>query len=275
MSLVRNSLLATFAVAIAISLTNKEPKMSIPQPTYNPPEVMSIQTVTPADTMLTLSKPRSLAELRKKYSETFKFRGDPELKQVALTFDDVPDPRFTPQILEALRKERVKATFFIVGSRAKKYPALVKRIHSEGHLVGNHSFSHPAFKNRSLKQFQHEILRTEKIIQRTVGYRPKLIRPPYGEITEEQVQWLKKNGYMIVNWDVDSLDWKGLGKEKVKRNVLSAVGPGSIVLHHGGGGVGSDLTGTVKSLPEIIRILKARGYSFVDLTEMLHTVKYR
>ncbi|MNP71099.1 Peptidoglycan-N-acetylglucosamine deacetylase [compost metagenome] len=80
---------------------------------------------------------------------------------------------------------------------------------------------------------------------------------------------------MIVNWDVDSLDWKGLGKEKVKRNVLSSVGPGSIVLHHGGGGVGSDLTGTIKALPDIIRSLKSRGYSFVDLTEMLHTVKYR
>ncbi|MFD1175720.1 polysaccharide deacetylase family protein [Paenibacillus puldeungensis] len=275
MPYVRNSLLATFAVAIAISLTNKAPEMSFPQPTYNSPEIISVQTVAPAETMLSLSKPKNLAELRKKYSETFKFRGDSEIKQVALTFDDVPDPRFTPQILEALRKEGVKATFFIVGSRAKKFPTLVKRIHSEGHLIGNHSFSHPAFKKRSLKQFQNEILRTEKVIQRTVGYRPKLIRPPYGEIKEEQVKWLKKNGYMIVNWDVDSLDWKGLSKEKVKRNVLSSVGPGSIVLHHGGGGVGSDLTGTVKALPEIIRFLKASGYSFVDLTELLHTVKYR
>nr|WP_245954592.1 polysaccharide deacetylase family protein [Fontibacillus phaseoli] len=218
------------------------------------------------------TKPLNLGELRRKYSETFKFRG-PEVKQVALTFDDVPDPRFTPQVLDALRKEGVKATFFVVGHRAKKNPNLLRKIHQEGHIIGNHSYSHPQFKNRSLKQFRTEILRTEKIIANIVGYRPKLIRPPYGEINEEQVKWAKKNGYTIVNWNVDSLDWKGLDAEKVKQNVLQAVGPGSIVLQHAGGGTGSDLSGTIQALPEIIHTLKARGYHFVTLPELLHISK--
>ncbi len=220
------------------------------------------------------TKPLNLGELRRKYSETFKFRG-PEVKQVALTFDDVPDPRFTPQVLDALRKEDVKATFFVVGHRAKKYPNLLRKIHQEGHIIGNHSYSHPQFKNRSLKQFQNEILRTEKIIANVIGYRPKLIRPPYGEINEEQIKWAKTHGYTIVNWNVDSLDWKGLNAEKVKQNVLQALGPGSIVLQHAGGGTGSDLSGTIQALPDIIRSLKTQGYHFVTLPELLHTPKYK
>ena len=78
-----------------------------------------------------------------------------------------------------------------------------------------------------------------------------------------------QNGYKVVNWNVDSLDWKGLSKEEVTSNILSAVGPGSIVLQHAGGGVGSDLTGTIEALPDIITELRRKGYSFVTLPEML------
>ncbi|MEF2967220.1 polysaccharide deacetylase family protein [Paenibacillus sp. M1] len=226
------------------------------------------------DAVETGTKPLGLGELRRKYSETFKFQG-PRVKQVALTFDDVPDPRFTPQVLQVLRKEGVKATFFVVGHRAKKYPELLRKIHAEGHIIGNHSFSHPVFKKRSLKQFQSEILRTEKIILGITGYRPKLIRPPYGEINEEQVRWAKQHGYTIVNWNVDSLDWKGLDQEKVVQNVLGTVGPGSIVLQHAGGGTGSNLTGTIEALPEIIHTLRAKGYHFVTVPELLNIPKYR
>lgn len=229
---------------------------------------------TLTETTNTSAEPLSLGELRKKYSETFKFRG-PEVKQIALTFDDVPDPRFTPKVLDILRKQGVKATFFVVGSRANKHPALLRRIHEEGHLVGNHSYSHPQFKNKSVKQFQNEILRTERIIQKTIGYRPKFIRPPYGEINEEQLKWSKLYQYKIVNWNVDSLDWKGLNKDEVKENILGAVGPGSIVLQHAGGGVGSDLLGTVEALPEVIQALRAQGYHFVTLSELLQTKKNR
>lgn len=213
-------------------------------------------------------RPKSLSELRRKYSETFKFRG-PEVKQVALTFDDVPDPRFTPQILEELSKHGVRATFFVVGHRAEKHPDLLRRIHSEGHIIGNHSYSHPQFGSRSVIQFQQEILRTEQIIANIIGYRPRLIRPPYGEITENQVRWVKQHGYKLVNWNVDSLDWKGIDKEKVKRNVLNAAGAGSIILMHGGGGTSSDLSGSIAALPDIITGLRDKGYQFVTLPELL------
>ncbi|WP_055108027.1 polysaccharide deacetylase family protein [Paenibacillus ihumii] len=218
------------------------------------------------------SNPPSLGELRRKYSETFKFSG-PRVKQIALTFDDVPDPRFTPQVLDILKIHGIKATFFVVGHRVEKHPDLLKRIYREGHQIGNHSYSHPLFKNKSVNEFQREILQTERIIYQTIGIKPRYIRPPYGEINEAQLKWAKKEGYRIINWNVDSLDWKGLNKDKVKQNILKSVGPGSIVLQHAGGGHGSDLTGTIKALPEIILSLKKRGYQFVTVPELLQAGK--
>lgn len=214
----------------------------------------------------------TLGQLRRKYADTFKTNG-PSTRRVALTFDDVPDPRFTPQILDVLKEHHVRATFFIVGNRAEKHPDLVKRIVKEGHVVGNHSYNHPQFSKLSMSAFRKQILRTGEIIQRLTGYTPKMIRPPYGDINEEQLKWAARNHYSIVNWNVDSLDWKGIGKEAVKRNVLSTVGQGSIILQHAGGGTTSNLSGTIDALPDIIRTLKNKGYSFVTLPRLLHVPK--
>ncbi|WP_405113588.1 polysaccharide deacetylase family protein [Paenibacillus sp. FSL K6-1217] len=218
------------------------------------------------------SKGLSLSQLLRKYPETIKTQG-PRRKTVALTFDDVPDPRFTPQLLDVLRKYKVKATFFVVGSRAEKHPALVARMIREGHAIGNHSYNHPQFSKLSMNQFRIQIIRTENILQLLAGYKPKLIRPPYGDINEPQLKWAKSHGYKLVNWNVDSLDWRGLSKAQVKHNILSRAGRGAIILQHGGGGRGSNLQGTLQALPEIISTLRGRGYSFVTVPQMLQVSK--
>ncbi|MEC0239586.1 polysaccharide deacetylase family protein [Paenibacillus dokdonensis] len=214
----------------------------------------------------------TLGQLIKKYPDTFKIHG-PHIKQIALTFDDVPDPRFTPQILKILSQNGVKATFFVVGSRAKKHPDLVARIIREGHVIGNHSYNHPQFHKLTMTEYMDQIIRTENILYGITGYKPKLIRPPYGDITENQLRWAKREGYKIVNWNVDSLDWKGISKEAVKRNVMTTAGQGSIILQHAGGGSSSDLSGTIGALPEIIRELKKKGYTFVTLPKLLKVQK--
>lgn len=213
-------------------------------------------------------EPLSLSQLMKKYPDTFRTSG-PRVKKIALTFDDVPDPRFTGKVLDVLKEHHVNATFFAVGERAKKHPGLVKRMHQEGHAIGNHSYNHAQLNKLSLHKFKDQIERTNQVIKSITGIEPRLIRPPYGEINEEQLQWARKNGFKVVNWNVDSLDWKGLGKDEVMSNILSTVGPGSIVLQHAGGGVGSDLTGTIEALPGIIKELRSKGYTFVTLPEML------
>ncbi|MCM3783831.1 polysaccharide deacetylase family protein [Neobacillus mesonae] len=210
----------------------------------------------------------TLGQLRKKYSSYFLTNG-PSVKKIALTFDDVPDPRFTPQVLDILKKYGVKATFFVNGHRIDKFPDLFKRIYNEGHAIGNHSYSHPNFNRLTLGEFVSEIQRTEQAVSRITGFIPKLIRPPYGEITEEQLKWAVEHDYRIVNWNVDSLDWKGISKNEVVQNIMSQITPGAIILQHAGGGVGSDLTGTIEALPEIITKLRSEGYEFVTVPELL------
>lgn len=210
----------------------------------------------------------TLGQLRKKYSHYFLTNG-PRINKVALTFDDVPDPRFTPQILDILKSHGVTATFFANGHRITKYPDIFRRIHEEGHAIGNHSYSHPNFNRLSVPEFVSEIQRTEQAAYPIIQYYPKMIRPPYGEITEDQLKWAAEHSYRIVNWNVDSLDWKGIGKNEVIQNIMSNIRPGAIVLQHGGGGVGSDLSGTIQALPEVITRLQALGYELVTVPELL------
>lgn len=141
----------------------------------------------------------------------------------------------------------------------------------KAYAIGNHSYTHPDFRKATPERFRNQITKTERILQASAGFRPKLIRPPYGEITEPQIKWARRHGYMIVNWNVDSLDWKGLSKTQIQRNVIPATGPGSIILMHAGGGQSSNLQGTIQALPGLIHSLKAKGYKFVTVPRLLHT----
>jgi peptidoglycan/xylan/chitin deacetylase (PgdA/CDA1 family) len=211
----------------------------------------------------------SWSELQRRYEGVFVLSASRGSRKVALTFDDVPDPRFTPYVLDILKNKKVSATFFVVGTRSSKHPDILRRIHYEGHNVGNHSYSHPDFSKLPMVKMQEQINRAEVIIKRIVGFRPKLVRPPYGEILPSQLEWAKQQGYTVVNWDVDSSDWRQLTADRVFQNVTRAIRPGSVVLMHAGGGKGQDLSGTVKALPRIIDWLRAHGYEPVTLTELL------
>jgi peptidoglycan/xylan/chitin deacetylase (PgdA/CDA1 family) len=226
---------------------------------------------------LAANKPSGLkwSELERRYKGVFVLSASRGSRKVALTFDDVPDPRFTPQVLDVLRKKKVKATFFVVGTRSRKHPDLVRRIHKEGHNLGNHSYNHPDFSKLPLVKMQEQIGRAEKVIEGIVGFRPRLVRPPYGEILPSQLEWAKKRGYTVVNWDVDSADWRQLNADQVFRNVTRTVRPGSVVLMHAGGGEGQNLSGTVRALPRIIDWLRAHDYEPVTLTELIHLPEKR
>lgn len=217
---------------------------------------------------------QALSKLQHKYPTIFKNHGSSKSRKIALTFDDVPDA-FTNKVLDVLKKYNVKATFFILGYRAEAHPEIVRRMVREGHLIGNHSYNHPLLTKISMDKFERQILRTDTILYRIAGYHPKFIRPPYGEINEQQVQWAGKQGYIIVNWNVDSQDWRGLSASRVSRNILSTTRPGSIILQHAGGNEGGVLNGTLEALPYIIERLERQNYQFVTLTEMFHIPQNR
>ncbi|MGG4033281.1 polysaccharide deacetylase family protein [Paenibacillus cisolokensis] len=207
--------------------------------------------------------------LERRFPGVFVISGPRNAMKVALTFDDVPDPRFTGQVLDILAKHKVKATFFVVGWRAVKYPELVRRIHREGHTIGNHSYGHAAFSALSEASFIKEIRTTDTVLSRLTGSEPRLIRPPYGEISSRQLQWARDNGRIVVNWDVDSVDWKGINQYQILKNVRKTLQPGSIILQHAGGGVGQDLSGTIAALPGLIAMLRNEGYELVTVPDLL------
>jgi peptidoglycan/xylan/chitin deacetylase (PgdA/CDA1 family) len=214
-------------------------------------------------------KPMTLADLRAKYPSTFVLQGSGDKREVALTFDDAPDDVFTPMVLDILKREGVRATFFCVGNRIEAHPDIMRRIVAEGHVVGNHSYSHANLPKLSDERFREEIRKTDRLIRRYAGYTPSFVRPPYGNITEEQIKWLASQKRKIVNWNVDSLDWKSLSREEVATNILAHVKPGAIILQHSAGGTGEDLTGTVEALPEVIARLRDDGVRFVTVARML------
>lgn len=232
----------------------------------------SVRQSRPANTT---ERSGTLAEFAKNYPEYFKVKGPGNLKQVALTFDDAPDDRYTAKILDILKKYDVKATFFVVGWRAKARPDLVKRMVIEKHTVGNHTYSHAELSRGTLYHFQQQVLNTQSAIKPMAGYAPKLLRTPYGTINEKQLKWAGAAGFVVIFWNVDSLDWKQLSTAQVSSNVLNAVQPGSIILEHAGGGVGQNLSGTVNSLPKIIVTLRSRGYRFVTVPELLNIPKQK
>lgn len=180
-------------------------------------------------------------------------------KCVALTFDDGPGPK-TGKLLDELKKNDAAATFFVVGPNVKTRPELVERMIAEGHEVGNHTWSHRSLPALSPTQVRSEIDRTNEAISAAIDQPATLLRPPYGA-RNPKIDRLAQTP--VILWDVDTLDWKYRNTEKVVDAAVSQTKPGSIVLMH-------DIHGsTVAAVPEILSRLKAKGYTFVTVTELL------
>lgn len=190
-------------------------------------------------------------------------------KRVALTFDDAPDTRFTPQVLDMLKSLEVKATFFVVGQRVDAHPWFMKRIFREGHAYGNHTYNHANLTKLTPAQVRREVQACERAIARVTGHRTRLFRPPYGALTPATVRELVSMGYKIIYWNVDSLDWMGLSGPQVTANILSHTGPGDIILQHGAGGKGENLSGSVASIPYVVETLRKQEYEFVTIPQLL------
>lgn len=146
---------------------------------------------------------------------------------VFLTFDDGPIPEITPWVLDELKKYSAKATFFCIGENVQKHPEIFKRVLSEGHVVGNHTFNHLRGTQTATATYIENILLAERYID------SKLFRPPYGRITPTQAKQLKQKGFKIVMWSIISFDYNAtISKEKCLQNVLKNIKPGSIIVFH-------------------------------------------
>jgi polysaccharide deacetylase family sporulation protein PdaB len=194
-------------------------------------------------------------------------KGSTTSKVIALTFDDGSDGTNIQKILDTLSASKVKATFFLTGSGAEKHPQAIKNIVAKGHQIGNHSYSHPDFTKLSAAKIKAELDKTEAAIKKITGKSTKpLFRAPFGSTNSAVLAAVGNAGYThTVHWNIDTVDWKGVSSASITNKVVNNVVPGTIVLMHTGAGA----SGTPGALPGMISKLKAKGYSFVTVSELL------
>jgi peptidoglycan-N-acetylglucosamine deacetylase len=210
-------------------------------------------------------------------SSEFERLSQSEDKEIVLTFDDGPDPKYTESILEILKQYQVKASFFVIGNKAINNQDIVERIYQDGHEIGNHTFSHPKTNEMSDEQLKLELNSTQRIIQGITGRTTSLYRSPFGDEEAkymqshfQKLQDVTQMGYITVNYDIDSKDWKLRDSEAIVKNVLNQASSGDIILLHDGGG---DRQATVEALPEIIEQLQNKGYKFVTVSDLMDKSK--
>jgi peptidoglycan/xylan/chitin deacetylase (PgdA/CDA1 family) len=179
---------------------------------------------------------------------------------IALTIDDGPDPRYTPQILALLRHYSITATFCQVGGLIQAHPALVRAVAGEGHLIANHTWTHADLARARPAAVHDEIARTTDVLERVSGRRPTLFRAPYGAWSRATFAECARQGLRPLGWSVDPRDWSRPGVDHITGNILAHTRTGSIILEHDGGG---NRTETVAALRIVIPRLLHAGYHFV------------
>src|SRR5579859_2324103 len=194
------------------------------------------------------------------------YHGNQTLPEIALTFDDGPNPPYTSQILAILRRYSIKATFFDVGHLVQAYPALVKEEVAEGNVVGNHTWAHPYLPALSGPSIAWQLTTTSDAIQQVTGIRPTYFRPPYGAFNASILAYANQLGLSTFIWNVDPRDWSRPGTNAIVARVRAQTGNGSIILMHDGGG---DRSQTVAALPTIIEWYQQHGFRFVTLQQLV------
>lgn len=189
-------------------------------------------------------------------------------KKIAITFDVAWENSNTDQLIGILKDNDAKATFFITGDWCDRYPDDVKKFYEAGHEIENHSDKHPHVLGANVNDLIADTRECTRKIKMLTGEEPTLYRAPYGEFDDSLITTLDGMGMKVIQWDVDSVDWKKPSAADIKKKVLKGVKPGSILLFH------NDLENTTEALPEILSNLKSQGYKFVTVNELIYKDNY-
>jgi peptidoglycan-N-acetylglucosamine deacetylase len=185
-------------------------------------------------------------------------------KEIAISFDDGPATNYTPQILQLLKAENVKATFFCIGSRIAGNENILQQIKEEGHIIGNHSYSHHFwFDMFSTKKMQNDLRQMDEEMRRVTGLQPKLFRPPYGVTNPNLKKAIINGGYTPVGWSVRSMDTVIKDGEKLLAKINAGLKPGAVFLFH------DTSKTTLEVLPQFIQEVKNKGYQIIALDKLL------
>ena len=194
------------------------------------------------------------------------FNGNTHIPEIALTFDDGPNPYYTPQILAILQKYGVRATFFDIGYLVADYPNIVRMEYDQQNVVANHSWSHPVLTKLSAQEIHSQLTSTTNSIQAAIGVQPTFFRPPYGAVNSTVLTQASNLHYTTVMWNGTAEDWSLPGVKDIVSKTLSYARNGAILLLHDGGG---NRAQTVSALPIIITTIKSRGFKFVTIQQLV------
>lgn len=196
-------------------------------------------------------------------------KADTDKKEIAISFDDGPSIEHTPAILRVLNAENVKATFFCIGHRIAGKENILQQMQQEGHIIGNHSFSHHFwFDMYSAQKMQEDLRQMDAAMEKVTGLKPKLFRPPYGVTNPNVKKAILKGGYTPVGWSVRSMDTVIKDEKELLDKINAGIDPGAVFLFH-------DTCGsTLKALPSFIKEVKKRGFTIVPLDKLLHLQPY-
>ncbi len=187
-------------------------------------------------------------------------REEVDTRKIAITFDDGPHPYYTEQLLDGLKERGAKASFFVMGKQAEAYPELILRMHEEGHLVGNHTYSHIQLGKNNRETFKVELVRTNEMILDITGEEPQYVRPPYGSWDKS----FETELMMIpVLWTIDPMDWCSSDVQGIVGEVTEKAEENAVILMH------DEYKSSVTAALEIVDILQKQGYEFVTVDEIL------
>jgi peptidoglycan-N-acetylglucosamine deacetylase len=213
---------------------------------------------------------QSMAPTGQWFGRTFS-GADRGSKLLALTFDDGPNDPHTLRLLEILAKHEVRATFFVIGRYAQLRPDIVRELVKAGHVVGNHTFSHPLLIFQSAAKIRNELETCQRALNDALGERSKLFRPPFGGRRPAVLRIAREIGLQPVMWNVTGYDWNAPSAEYIERKVVQKVRGGDVILLHDGGHLhmGADRSRTVTAADWMIGRYKAEGYEFLTIPEMM------
>lgn len=185
---------------------------------------------------------------------------DMDTPKIAITFDDGPDPYCTEQLLDGLKERGAKASFFVMGKQAEAYPELIRRMQAEGHLIGNHTYSHIQLGKNNRETFKKELIKTNELLRGITGEEPQYVRPPYGSWDKSFETELTM---IPVLWTIDPMDWCSSDVNGIVRKVTEKAEENAVILMH------DEYESTVTAALEIVDILQKQGYEFVTVDEIL------
>jgi peptidoglycan/xylan/chitin deacetylase (PgdA/CDA1 family) len=198
-------------------------------------------------------------------------------KQIALTYDDGPNDPHTLKLLEVLARHDVRATFFMIGRYVRQRPDIVREVARAGHVIGNHTFSHPLLIFESSTQTRRQLVECRAALTDAIGEHSNLFRPPFGGRRPVTLKIARELGLKTIMWNVTGYDWNAPPASAIERKVARRIRGGDVILLHDGGhrAMGADRAQTVIATDNLIRRYKDQGYKFVTVTEMMGAVSYQ